>query len=69
LQALIKTIYGDDGAECKEDTKGLAHDACEECINILREPEKSQARPATRILCSFMTTTCEFHVNLMNPAL
>lgn len=58
LQVLIKTIYTpSESEETQVEIQGLAKDACEECITILREPEKSQARPATRILCSFMATT------------
>ncbi|KIK61642.1 hypothetical protein GYMLUDRAFT_996292 [Collybiopsis luxurians FD-317 M1] len=57
-QDLVKTIYaeqlsgGSDG-----DMVGLAQDACEECMTILREPEKSQAKPAIKVLCAFMSTT------------
>ncbi|KAH6916048.1 RNAPII transcription regulator C-terminal-domain-containing protein [Coprinopsis sp. MPI-PUGE-AT-0042] len=58
LQVLITTIYGsDDASLVDQDMQGLAREACEECIQILREPEKSQAKPATKILCSFVTTT------------
>ncbi|KAJ3521011.1 hypothetical protein NMY22_g12497 [Coprinellus aureogranulatus] len=58
LQTLINTIYAPEGnVDSSTDVQGLAKDACEECLTILREPEKSQARPATRVLCSFMTTT------------
>ncbi|KAK0202783.1 Dos2-interacting transcription regulator of RNA-Pol-II-domain-containing protein [Desarmillaria ectypa] len=59
-QSLVKTIYlADSRAEDDSgtDTEGLAQDACEECIKILREPEKSQARPAIKVLCAFMSTT------------
>ncbi|TFY54747.1 hypothetical protein EVG20_g9585, partial [Dentipellis fragilis] len=66
-QVLIKTIYADDHAAdghteteaTNEDTdiQGLAKDACEECIVILKEPEKSQAKPAIKVLCAFMSTT------------
>ena len=55
LQILIKTIYG--SGETNPEDQGLAREACEECIQILREPEKSQAKPATKVLCSFITTT------------
>ncbi|KAJ7289243.1 ARM repeat-containing protein [Mycena rebaudengoi] len=54
-QALVKTIYT--GDEQDEEVQGLARDACEECIQILREPEKSQAKPAIKVLCAFMATT------------
>jgi DNA repair/transcription protein MET18/MMS19 len=59
MQVLVKTIYSEEEAavESDEDIQGLARDACEECINILKEPEKSQAKPATKILCGFISTT------------
>ncbi|PBK99659.1 ARM repeat-containing protein [Armillaria gallica] len=59
-QSLVKTIYSTDSRtedEAETDIEGLAQDACEECIKILREPEKSQARPAIKVLCAFMSTT------------
>ncbi|KAF8159570.1 Dos2-interacting transcription regulator of RNA-Pol-II-domain-containing protein [Crassisporium funariophilum] len=58
-QILVKTIYTDEEAavESNEDIHGLARDACEECVRILKEPEKSQAKPATKVLCAFMSTT------------
>jgi DNA repair/transcription protein MET18/MMS19 len=57
-QVLVKTIHETDGQnEDDADINGLAHDICEECINILKEPEKSQAKPAAKILCAFMSTT------------
>ncbi|KAJ7227826.1 RNAPII transcription regulator C-terminal-domain-containing protein [Mycena haematopus] len=56
IQALVVTIHAEDDAQ-DEDLEGLAHDVCEECISILREPEKSQAKPAIKVLCAFMTTT------------
>jgi DNA repair/transcription protein MET18/MMS19 len=40
-----------------EDIQGLAREACEECIQILREPEKSQAKPAIKVLCAFISAT------------
>lgn len=54
-QVLIKTIYADDVSDT--DLGGLAKDACAECIQILKEPEKSQAKPAIKVLCAFMSTT------------
>ncbi|TFY64928.1 hypothetical protein EVJ58_g2311 [Rhodofomes roseus] len=58
-QVLIRTIYAGSESEdqSSEDIQGLAKDACEECIQILREPEKSQAKPAIKIMCAFMATT------------
>jgi DNA repair/transcription protein MET18/MMS19 len=59
MQVLIKTIYAEEEAavESDEDIQGLARDACQECIDILKEPEKSQAKPATKMLCAFISTT------------
>ncbi|KAF8268710.1 ARM repeat-containing protein [Lactarius quietus] len=37
-QTVIKTIYADEVADAE--IEGLAKDACEECIQILKEPEK-----------------------------
>lgn len=54
-QVLIKTIYADEVSDA--DLGGLAKDACSECIQILKEPEKSQAKPAIKVLCAFMSTT------------
>ncbi|KAF7370205.1 ARM repeat-containing protein [Mycena sanguinolenta] len=56
MQALVVTIHAEDDAQ-DADLQGLARDACEECITILREPEKSQAKPAIKVLCAFMSTT------------
>ncbi|KAH9059086.1 ARM repeat-containing protein [Lactarius vividus] len=55
IQVVIKTIYADKVTDAEID--GLAKDACEECIQILKEPEKSQAKPAIKVLCAFMSTT------------
>ncbi|OBZ73673.1 MMS19 nucleotide excision repair [Grifola frondosa] len=59
-QVLIQTIYSTNDTEKPSeegDIEGLAKEACEECIQILREPEKSQAKPAIKVLCAFMSTT------------
>lgn len=54
----MKTIYETDEPSGDDtDLQGLAREACEECIGILKEPEKSQAKPAAKILCAFMSTT------------
>ncbi len=55
IQIVIKTIYADEVTDAE--IVGLAKDACEECIQILKEPEKSQAKPAIKVLCAFMSTT------------
>ena len=58
-QELVKVIYADDtrSTVSDEDIEGLAKEICEECIQILKEPEKSQAQPAIKVLCAFMSTT------------
>ncbi|KAJ7464465.1 ARM repeat-containing protein [Mycena latifolia] len=57
MQTLVVTIHADDAQDVGADVQGLARDACEECVGILREPEKSQAKPAIKVLCAFMATT------------
>jgi len=71
IQALVKTIYAEEEAavESDEDIQGLARDACEECINILKEPEKSQAKPATKVLCAFISTTRRPSFDIFNSHL
>ncbi|THH00606.1 hypothetical protein EW026_g1943 [Hermanssonia centrifuga] len=57
-QVLIQTIYSATDVVSKdEEIEGLAKDACEECIRILKEPEKSQAKPAIKVLSAFVSTT------------
>ena len=58
-QVLIQTIYAthDHDQPSDEEIEGLAKDACDECLKILKEPEKSQAKPAIKVLCAFMSTT------------
>ena len=57
-QVLIQTIYSKRADEVEDtEIQGLAKDASDECIRILKEPEKSQAKPAIKVLCAFMSTT------------
>lgn len=57
VQVLVQTIYSGTEDMDDQDIQGLARDACEECIRILKEPEKSQAKPAMKVLCAFVSTT------------
>ncbi|KXN90718.1 hypothetical protein AN958_04003 [Leucoagaricus sp. SymC.cos] len=58
IQILVKTIHATDEPTGEDkDIQSLAREVCEECIGILKEPEKSQAKPAAKILCAFMSTT------------
>ncbi|KZV63176.1 ARM repeat-containing protein [Peniophora sp. CONT] len=68
VQVLIKTIYS--GGASSDDIEGLAKEACEECVVILKEPEKSQATPAMKTLCAFVSTTpsvCQYTVAQVVP--
>lgn len=53
-QTLVKVIYAD---RKTADTPGLVKDVCHECLDLLKEPEKSQAKPAVKTLCAFLSTT------------
>ncbi|ESK97793.1 dna repair transcription protein [Moniliophthora roreri MCA 2997] len=73
IRDLVKTIYADNQAiNGDESIEGLARDACEECLHILHEPEKSQAKPAIKILCAFLSTTpsiCRYTASQLVPHL
>lgn len=62
FQVLIQTIYSAAKEEQNDDAaiEGLAKDASDECMEILGEPEKSQAKHAIKVLCAFMSTTRTF---------
>lgn len=61
----MKTIYPHGDADgLRDEMQGLAKDACEECLEVLREPEKSMAKPAMKVLCAFMSTTGAFFVTI-----
>lgn len=58
-QVLIQTLY-DESVDVPEDlnsVRGLAKDICEECQELMAEPEKSQAVPATKMIASLLGTT------------
>ncbi|KZT43226.1 hypothetical protein SISSUDRAFT_1057991 [Sistotremastrum suecicum HHB10207 ss-3] len=54
-QALIVCIYSD--STDNENIQGLARDICEECGNILKEPEKSRAKPAIKVIAALIRTS------------
>ncbi|TFK74969.1 ARM repeat-containing protein [Pluteus cervinus] len=56
FKVLIDTLYSEETVDII-DLTGLAKDACEECIQILKEPEKTQAKHAIKVLCTFVATT------------
>ena len=61
-QVLIRTIYG--SKETSEDTSetlsGLAKEICDECLELMKEPEKSQAIPASKVMASLIGTTGKY---------
>ncbi|KIY43082.1 ARM repeat-containing protein [Fistulina hepatica ATCC 64428] len=68
VQALVRTIYSTPGVALSTevssgnvdnslDLPGLGHDICNECLELLNQPEKSQAQPAVRILCAMIEGT------------
>ncbi|KAG2150264.1 Dos2-interacting transcription regulator of RNA-Pol-II-domain-containing protein [Suillus bovinus] len=55
LQVLVRTMHADKSSDAvsEDSITGLARDMCSECIQALKEPEKSQARPAMKVICAF----------------
>jgi DNA repair/transcription protein MET18/MMS19 len=62
VQTLIKTIYSDSTKQDEEaeGMKGLITDICDECADMLREPDRSQSKAAIKIVCSLLQTTSEY---------
>ena len=58
-EVLIRTIYSKQ-KEGGHSSKGLAAEICEECLDILREPGKSQAQPAIKTLAALTRATRKF---------
>ena len=55
-QTLVKTIY--DGQDVQiDDVKGFVKGIMQECLDILKQPEKSQARHAIKTICALLSTT------------
>lgn len=57
-QVLVKTIYGDQDVQI-DGFKGFAKGITQECLDILKQPEKSQARHAIKTICALLSTTRE----------
>lgn len=58
IQTLIKTIYSNVSApDENEGMKGLIEDICDECTDMLREPDRSQSKAAVKIISSLIQTT------------
>ena len=59
FQAVVKTIHTANSVVHQE-PQGFAYEVCEECIHVLQEPEKSQAKPAMKVICALLETTRMF---------
>ncbi|EIN09656.1 ARM repeat-containing protein [Punctularia strigosozonata HHB-11173 SS5] len=62
MRSLIQTFYqppatGESDMDVDAPVTGLAKDICQECLKLLGEPEKSQAKPAMKTVCSLLKTT------------
>ncbi|KAG2110359.1 ARM repeat-containing protein [Suillus discolor] len=55
LQVLLRTMHADKSQDAvgEDSITGLARDMCSECMQTLKEPEKSQARAAMKVICAF----------------
>ncbi|KAH8111038.1 ARM repeat-containing protein [Phellopilus nigrolimitatus] len=56
-QVLIQTIYGTETKESSDKLEGLVKEICEECLELMGEPEKSQAVPASKVIAALVGTT------------
>ena len=57
VQVLIRTLYkGLDESEGGE-IQGLVEEICKECMDLMGEPEKSQAIPASKVAAAMIGTT------------
>ncbi|KAI5124282.1 hypothetical protein M0805_005129 [Coniferiporia weirii] len=58
-QVLIQTIYNskENREETSEKLEGLVIEICDECLDLMSEPEKSQAIPASKVIAALVGTT------------
>jgi DNA repair/transcription protein MET18/MMS19 len=55
-QVMVKTIY--EGQDVQIDgVEGFVKTITQECLDILKQPEKSQARHAIKTVCALLSTT------------
>ena len=59
LRALVKSLYEvpKETADNVDEPKGLVSDILSECVELLNEPEKSQAIPASKVVASLVGAT------------
>jgi len=55
-QVMVGTIHVDHDVQT-EDFKGFVKEVTQECLDILKQPEKSQARHAIKTICALLSTT------------
>jgi hypothetical protein len=55
FRAMVLALY----PEGKENSIDTAQEIIKECQELLKEPEKSKAKPATKILCGLITASRE----------
>ena len=60
-QVLVKTIYEGEDVQV-DDVKGFARGVTQECLDILKQPEKSQARHAIKTICTLLSTTRKWRI-------
>jgi DNA repair/transcription protein MET18/MMS19 len=61
-QVLVKTIYEAQDVQIN-DVKGFAREVTQECLDILKQPEKSQARHAIKTICALLSTTRRWYTS------
>lgn len=60
-QTLIQVIYASvDDVSSDDPPEGLGKHIVEECLDVLKEPEKSKAKPAVKVLAALVKTTRQF---------
>jgi DNA repair/transcription protein MET18/MMS19 len=55
-RALVETIYEGQDVQI-DDITGFAKTITQECLDVLKQPEKSQAQHAIKTICVLLSTT------------
>ncbi|KLO19073.1 ARM repeat-containing protein [Schizopora paradoxa] len=68
LRVLVKTLYEvpDETLSNASEPKGLVSDILSECVELLNEPEKSQAIPASKVVASLIGSTSSVTQYVLN---
>ena len=63
-QVMVKTIY--EGQDVQIDNvEGFARTITQEALDVLKQPEKSQARHAIKTICALLSTTRRWHTPVL----